>query len=108
LAVTVFAAFMVTMQVVPFAVSQPFQPVKMERKPGVAVSVTTLPLLKSAEQVDPQLIPVGLDVTVPPIRRLVFVTVNGTLTVKLVALVAVPPGVVTLIGPVVAPVGTVA
>jgi len=62
--VTVFAAFMVTVQVVPFAVSQPCQPVKMERKPGLAVSVTTVPLLKSAQHVDPQSIPAGLDVTV--------------------------------------------
>jgi len=108
LAVTVLAAFMVTVQVVPFAVSQPCQPVKMERKPGVAVSVTTLPLLKSAEQVDPQSIPGGLDVTVPPKRRPVFFTIKGTVTVKLLALSAVPPVVVTLIGPVVAPVGTVA
>jgi hypothetical protein len=107
LAVTVFAAFMVTVQLVPFAVSQPFQPVKMERKPGVAVSVTTVPLLKSTEQVDPQSIPAGLDVTVPPTMTLVFVTVKGTLTVKLLALSVVPPGVVTLIGPVVALAGAV-
>src|SRR5437899_7409307 len=98
---------MVTMQVVPFAVSQPCQPVKMERKPGLAVSVTTLPLLKSAEQVDPQAIPAGLDVTVPPAMRPVFVTVKGTVNVKLLALSAVPAGVVTLRGPVVAPAGTV-
>ena len=39
--------------------------------------------------------------------KLVIVGAGGT-TVKLVALVAVPPGVVTLSGPVVAPVGTVA
>jgi len=99
---------MVTVQVVPLAVSQPCQPVKMESKPGVAVSVTTAPLLKSAEQVDPQSIPAGLDVTVPLARRPVFVTVNGTLTVKLLALSAVPASVVTLSGPIVAPVGTVA
>ena len=37
-----------------------------------------------------------------------FVTVNVTITVKTFALVPVPPGVVTLSGPVVAPVGTVA
>src|SRR2546428_12350333 len=37
-----------------------------------------------------------------------FVTVKVTFTVKLVVLVAVPPGVVTRSGPVVAPVGTVA
>jgi len=104
--VTVFGAFMVTVQVVPFVASQPSQPMKMERKPGLAVSVTTVPLLKSAEQVDPQAIPAGLDVTAPP-RRPVFVTVKGTVNVKLLALSAVPAGVVTLRGPVVAPAGTV-
>jgi hypothetical protein len=99
---------MFTVQVVPLVVSQPCQPMKMERKPGVAVSVTTAPLLKSAEQVDPQSIPVGLDVTVPLARRPVLVTVNGTLTVKLLALSAMPASAVTLSGPVVAPAGTVA
>ena len=37
-----------------------------------------------------------------------FITVKVTVTLKLLALVAVPPGVVTLSGPVVAPAGTVA
>jgi hypothetical protein len=55
----------------------------------------------------PQLIAPSLEVTVPP-RRPVFVTVKVTFTVKLFVLVAVPPGVLTLSGPVVAPVGTVA
>ncbi len=50
--------------------------------------------------------PAGLEVTGPP-RRPVVVTVNVIFTVKLL-LVAVPPGVVTLRGPVVAPAGTVA
>ena len=54
---------------------------------------------------------------VPPIVTLVpagplagvkLVIVGGLSTVKLLALVAVPPGVVTLTGPVVAPAGTVA
>src|SRR5438067_2857783 len=97
---------MVTVQVVPFVASQPSQPVKIERKPGVAVSVTTVPPLKSAEQVGPQAIPAGLDFTVPPAMRPVFVTVKGTVNVKLLALSAVPAGVVTLRGPVVAPAGT--
>jgi hypothetical protein len=106
---------MVTVQVLPETESQPLQPLKRDRSPvGVAVSITVEPLLKAAEQVPPQLIPDGLDVTVPlPRRRLDFLTVNtigplfGT-TVNALALVAVPPGVVTLIGPVVAPGGTVA
>ena len=40
--------------------------------------------------------------------KLVIVGLGGPTIVKFVALVAVPPGVVTLRGPVVAPAGTVA
>jgi hypothetical protein len=57
------------------------------------------------------LIPPGLDVTVPlpsPKGPLVLPTVSVAVTVKLLALVPVPPGVVTLSGPVVAAAGTVA
>jgi hypothetical protein len=35
---------MVTVQVVPDTASQPLQPLKMERKSGVAVRVTSVPL----------------------------------------------------------------
>ena len=57
------------------------------------------------------MIPPGLEVTVPfpsPNRPLDLLTVSATVTVKLLALVPVPPAVVTLSGPVVAPAGTVA
>ena len=48
-----------------------------------------------------------VEVTVPlPVPCLI--TVKIVVTVKLLVLVAVPPGVVTLSGPVVAPAGTVA
>src|SRR6185503_16026541 len=43
-----------------------------------------------------------------PLVGVKFVIVGAGITVKLAALVAVPPGVVTLTGPVVAPAGTVA
>ena len=43
-----------------------------------------------------------------PLAGVKLVIVGGLITVKLPALVAVPPGVVTLIVPVVAPEGTVA
>ena len=43
-----------------------------------------------------------------PLAGVKLVIVGALDTVKLLALVAVPPGVVTLIGPVVAPAGTVA
>ena len=54
---------------------------------------------------------VPLIVTVVPTAPLVgvkLVIVGGGITVKVLLLVAVPPGVVTLTGPVVAPLGTVA
>ena len=55
----------------------------------------------------PQVIPAGLEVTVPlPVPA--SVTVKVTVTVKLFVLVAVPADVVTLSGPLVAPLGTVA
>jgi len=111
LAVTVLALFMVTVHLSAETASQPVQPEKMESRAGVAVSVTTAPLSKAAEHVPPQLIPAGLEVTLPllsPRRPLVFPTLSATRTVKVIALVAVPAGVVTLSRPVVAPAGTVA
>ena len=57
----------------------------------LAVTVFAEPM----EQVPPQLIPDGLEVTVPPTMP-VFVTVKVTLTVNALALVAVPPAVVTV------------
>ena len=45
LAVTDRAALMVTVQVVPEAVSQPLQPVKVDPPAVVAVRVTVVPLL---------------------------------------------------------------
>jgi hypothetical protein len=43
----------------------PLQPAKVEPFAGVAVNVTTWPLLNDEKQVVPQLIPSGLLVTVP-------------------------------------------
>jgi hypothetical protein len=63
-AVTVLAAFSVTVHA-PVPVHAPLQPVKIAPAPGVAVSVTTVPLLNNAEQVAPQLTPAGALVTVP-------------------------------------------
>src|SRR5258708_9206868 len=63
-AVTVCAAFIVTEQVrVPE--QAPPHPVKIEPPAGVAVSVTTVPLLKLAKQVAPQLMKPSLRDTVP-------------------------------------------
>jgi len=44
----------------------PLQPENVDPPAGLAVRVTTVPLLYEAEQVAPQLIPAGFDVTVPP------------------------------------------
>ena len=65
-AVTERASDMETVQVVPLLLSQPVQPVKTEVVAGEAVRVTDEPWAKGAEQVPPQLIPAGLEVTVPP------------------------------------------
>ncbi len=63
-AVTVFAASSVTVQG-PVPLQAPLQPVKVEPEAGVAVRVTTVPVAKDAEQVEPQLMPAGALVTVP-------------------------------------------
>jgi hypothetical protein len=73
-AVTLRAAVMASVQVVAVPVQAPLQPVKAEPAVGVAVSVTLVPLLKLAEQLEAeapaavgvaQLKPVGFDATVP-------------------------------------------
>jgi hypothetical protein len=45
--------------------ASPVQPLKVEPLAGAAVSVTTVPLEYVSLQSPPQLIPEGLDVTVP-------------------------------------------
>src|SRR5439155_724963 len=64
-AVTVVAAETVTVHVPVPEQPPPVQPVKVEPAAGAAVSVTAVPLVKLAEQVAPQLMPVGELVTVP-------------------------------------------
>jgi hypothetical protein len=64
-AVTDLAASTVTTQVPVPEQPEPLQPVKSEPVAGVAVSVTEVPYVYELEQVAPQLIPAGLDVTVP-------------------------------------------
>src|SRR5437762_13524278 len=64
-AVTVVAAESVSTQAPVPEHPPPLQPLKVEPAAGVAVSVTTVPLAKLAEQVAPQLIPAGALVTVP-------------------------------------------
>jgi hypothetical protein len=56
----------------------PLQPAKVSPVAALPVRVTELPFAKSAEQVAPQLIPAGLEVTVPvPFPAFVTVSVRG-------------------------------
>src|SRR5207247_4051350 len=77
----------------------PLQPLKVEPAAGVAVSVTTVPLAKLAEQVAPQLIPAGALVTVPlPVPALL--TVSAKLGRAKVAVTVVAAKTVTVQAPV--------
>jgi len=75
----------------------------------LTVKVVALAPLKVTAVVPVRLVPVitTLDPT-PPLVGLKLVIVGAAATVKSLALVPVPPGVVTAMGPVVAPAGTVA
>jgi hypothetical protein len=65
LALTDFAAFMVTVQVPVPEQPPPLQPVNVAVAEGTAVKVTSVPLLNDAEQVAPQLMPAGELTTSP-------------------------------------------
>src|SRR6266480_1315455 len=68
-----------------------------------------LTLLNSTAVAPLKLVPLIVTlVPTGPLPGVKLVIVGGLITVKLAALLAVPPGVVTLIGPLVAPAGTVA
>ncbi len=74
-AVTLFVPFTTKAQP-PVPVQAPVQPVKVEPAAGVAESATLVPLPMLALQVLPQLIALGLEVTVPdPVPA--FSTVTG-------------------------------
>ena len=76
-AVAVLAAVMVTAQV-PVPAQAPDQPAKVEPATGLAVRVTTVPLVYASVQSVPQLIPAGELVTVPePVPVLLAVKVKG-------------------------------
>ena len=74
----------------------------------LTVKVAALPL--NATAVAPlKLVPVTVtDIPTPPLAGLNVVIVGAATTVKLLELVAVPPAVVTVTGPLLAPAGTVA
>ena len=68
-----------------------------------------LTLLNATALAPVKLVPLTVTlVPTGPLEGVKLVIVGGLMTVKLPALVAVPPGVVTLMGPVVAPAGRVA
>jgi len=71
-------------------VQSPDQPAKVEPTAGVAVSVTTVALVKSAEHVAPQLIPAGELVTVPEPEP-AFATVSVWLVDSVTVIFAVGP-----------------
>jgi len=76
-AVTVVAAFRVTVQVPVPEQPPPLQPEKVEPAAGAAVKVTAVPLANAAEHVAPQAMPAGLLVTVPaPAPALLTVSVK--------------------------------
>src|SRR5205823_7810643 len=67
-----------------------------------------LALLNSTAVAPLKLVPLIVTlVPTGPLPGVKLVIVGGLITVKLAAVLAVPPGVVTLIGPLVAPAGTV-
>ncbi len=75
-AVTDRAALIATVQVPVVLVQAPLQPANVEPLAAAAVRVTVAVLAKLALHVDPQLTPVGDDVTVPlPVPALVTVSV---------------------------------
>ena len=63
-AVTLLAADIVTVQL-PVPEQEPLQPPKVEPEAADAVNLTLVPELKLLVQVEPQLMPEGLEVTVP-------------------------------------------
>jgi hypothetical protein len=73
-AVTVVFVVRVTVQLVVLLIHPPVKPAKTEPVSAAAVMVTDDPTVKNAEQATPQLIPVGLEVTVPlPVPALLIV-----------------------------------
>jgi hypothetical protein len=83
------------MLITPLPHPVPLQPPNVEPATGVAVNVTTVALVKEAEQVLPQLMPPGLLVTVPfPVPLLFVVFTKLTVSMNWVGVGVVTDGVV--------------
>jgi hypothetical protein len=90
-AVTFFAASIVTTQVSDAFVQAPVQPANVDPLAGVAVSVTDVPLLNEVVHAAPQSIPAGALVTVPlPVPTLVTVSPKVIVAVPVTAVMSVP------------------
>jgi len=88
-ALTVVLAEMVNVQVAEELVHPPLNPLELDPEAGAAVKVTLVPEAKEAEQTVPQLIPAGLEVTVPvPVPDFVTVAVKGVVPTGLMSKVA--------------------
>lgn len=94
-ALTVWFVFSVTTQVSTPLQPLPFHPAKLNPLVGVAMSVTWVPMAKLAVQLDGQLIPLGLLVTVPvPAPEVVTVRTAEVPALK-VAVTEMAPFIVT-------------
>jgi hypothetical protein len=81
-AVTEREAVIDTVQL-PVPLQAPLQPANVEPLAGAAVSVTDVPLEKFVVHVEPQLMPLGLDVTVPlPVPARVTLNANVDAVLK--------------------------
>src|SRR5438309_9715424 len=96
--VTERLSFIVSVHVVAVPLQAPPQPLNRAWVPGVAISVTVAPTLKLAEQLDPQVIPVGLLITSPAAEPR-EVTVNVTEIAANVPVTVVAALTVTVPGP---------
>jgi hypothetical protein len=94
-AVTVVAALIVTWQVLVPVQPPPLHPANSEPAVGAAVKVTRVPASYCALHVEPQLMPVGVEVTPPEPRPALFTVSVNWRSVK-VAVTSVAPVTVTV------------
>lgn len=100
-AVTKIFPFMVMRQVDKVPPHPPLHPVKSDPEAGAEIRATTAPLTNEAEQVAPQLMLVGEEVTVPePVPAVVNVKIYGfEITVRVVFPLRVPEVAVIVVVP---------